>query len=283
MSELLRDRTFEYGFNVLRRSLLENNHDELMELSFHHGKPEWRLAEYFSHYDFYTHRDITEKDGFYRISNEGKEIIREKDGSLTLSIHAETEYDHPRVDGEPWPHLLIEEEFFHHHLKTMKHLRVHLTLDFLALESFMNQTRNDLHTLQVSLYFALGSRNKNSKGYQDFYWFGLPFIDAPRYHFPKQWINQDIGKEDATNKLIYTIDPHVYMKEEFRPGDTLTIDLDILPYMLNAFQTAKEKSYIQNVPLEDVEILSLNFGYEVTGSFNGKMKLSDFSIEEDTK
>lgn len=283
MSELLRDKNFEAGFNVLKRSLLENNHDELMELSFHHKKPEWRLAEYFSHYDLYAHRDIREDKDGYLISNEAKEIRRNCDGSLTLTINTDKEYDHPRVEGEPWPHLLIEEEFFSHHLIKMKKLRIHMTLDFLALESFMNQTRNDLHTLQVSLYFALGSRNKNSKGCNDFYWFGLPFIDAPRYHFPKQWINQDIGKEDATNKLIYTIDPHRYMKEEFLPGDTLTIDLDVLPDMLNAFHVAKEKKFIQNVPLEDVEILSLNFGYEATGSFNGKIKLSEFSIEEEIK
>lgn len=281
MSEILRDSTFMAGFNVLKRSLLENNHDELLPLAFNKLNPEWRLAEYFSKYDLFHHCNIDRENTAYRFYNEGKEVKRDEDGSLTLDIRAGKEYDHPRLDGEPWPHLLIEQEFQGHHLFRMKKLTVKMSLDFLELESYMNRIRNELHTLQVSLYFALGSRNEKCKGCNDFYWFGLPFIDAPRYHFPKPWINQDIGKEDATNKLIYALDPHLYMKDELQVGDYLDLNMDVLPYMLEAYKKAKEMNYLRDVDFEDVEILSLNLGFEATGAFDGKIKIGGFSIVEE--
>lgn len=281
MSEILRDSTFMAGFNVLERSLLENNHDELLPLAFNKLNPEWRLAEYFSKYDLFHHCNIERENTSYRFYNEGKEVKRDEDGSLTLNILAGKEYDHPRIEGEPWPHLLIEQEFQGHHLFRMKKLTVKMSLDFLELESYMNRIRNELHTLQVSLYFALGSRNEKSKGCNDFYWFGLPFIDAPRYHFPKPWVNQDIGKEDATNKLIYALDPHLYMKDELQVGNHLDLNMDVLPYMLEAYKKAKEMNYLRDVDFEDVEILSLNLGFEATGAFDGKIKIGGFSIVEE--
>lgn len=277
MSEILLDKTFEKGFNVIRRTPKE----EIMTISFGGAKPCWRLAEWASKHPLFTHRDVFESKSEYTLQNEAKSIKRSADGSLSISIRTDNEYDHSRKEGEPWPHLLLEQEFEGQKIAPMKRLDLDLSLDFLALESFMNGVRNDLHTLQVSLYFAIGNRNKKSPSYLDFYWFGLPFIDAPRYHFPKKWVNRDLGKEDATRKLIYAIDPAIYMKEPFMVGDRLDVKLDILPFVLEAFEEAKRRGYLGVTTLNELEILSLNLGFEVTGTFNGKIRINRFSINKE--
>lgn len=278
MINLVKDPLFLKGFNILKRSLLEDNHNNLICLPYQNNNATYRLAEYFSKQDFYNKREILVRDNEYIIKNDYKEIYKDKENRLTLSIKCEKEYNHLREFNEAWPHLLIEQEFNDELIKNMKSLIVDLDLDFLSLESFINKERNDLHTLQVSLYFAIGDNNINSIGYKDYYWFGLPLIDAPRYRYPKEYCSQDIGKEDATNKLIYSINPKIYMKDMFLVGDNLNFKLNIIEYVKEGFLKAKELGYLKNTSFEDLSLFSFNFGFEVTGTFNGKIRINKLNI-----
>lgn len=284
MINLIKDPTFANGFQLLRRSLNENNQTDLMYLPYSNLRtPSYRLAEYFTKHELWNEREIITGKDSYIIKNKTKEIIRDEKGRLTLTVFGKDEYDHLRKFNEPWPHLLIEQQYKDEWLKNIKELTVEMDLDYLMLESFINEDRSDLHTLQVSLYFAIGDNNPNSKGYKDFYWFGLPMIDAPRLRFPKPYCSKDIGKEDATNKLIYSIDPHIFMKDVFNVGDRLSFTLKIKDYLLEGFKVAKDLGYLPYTKLEDLSIFSFNFGYEMTGAFSGKIRINKFNIwkEED--
>ena len=282
MTNLILDPKFEKGFAILRRSLLSDNHSELLSLPFHNGNPTYRLAEYFTKDDLYHERDIRVGDGTYSISNRHKNIVRDTQGRLTLAIYCGQEYDHPRQEGEPWPHLLIEQEFGYHPIAKAKKLLVELDLDFLSLESHMDSSWDgELHTCQVSLYFAIGDGNPDSKGYKDFFWFGLPLIDLPRLHFPKSYCSRDLGKEDATRKLIYSIDPHIYLGESLLVGERADVNLDIRGYIDEGFAKAKELGYLTEVDRDDLCLFSMNLGFEATGAFDGKIRINKLNVFEE--
>ncbi len=284
MINIIKDPSFLRGFSILKRSLLEDNDHNLLSLPYGNlESPSYRLAEYFTNVSLYDHHEVIVKNGEYWIRNERKEIYKDKQNRLTLSIFAEKEYEHARKEGEAWPHLLIEQRFQKESVFKMRHLLVDLDTDFLSLESFMNEERNELHTLQVSLYFAVGDENPSSPGFKDFYWFGLPLIDAPRYPFPKSYCSRDIGKEDATRKLIYSIDPHLYMQKSFGVGDHLSFTYDCASSIKEGFFRAKELGYLPNSKWEDMTLFSFNLGFEVTGTFNGKIRINHFNIWKESE
>lgn len=277
MISILKDKTFNEGFVLLKRSLNEDNKTNLKSICFNDGKPVWRVADYFSK-ELLMDIHIVEKNiNNYKIYNDYKMLMKDENG-LTLEIKTDKEFDHLRTDGEAWPHLLIEQEFNNELINSFKSLVVKMNLSFLQFESFINETRNDLHTLQVSLYFAIGSRKNN-----DFFWFGIPFIDFPRYQIAKPYEEMDKGKEDATKKLIYAINPTLYVKEHFNVGDDLSIELDILPYIKKGFNKAKEMMFLRGVEYDELEIFSINFGFEATGTFNGKIRINDFDILKEVR
>ena len=282
MTNLIKDPTFSKGFSILRRSLLEDNHTGLMSLPFSNLEaPTYRLAEYFTKVDLYHERDVRVFEGGYSIRNRCKEVIRDPQGRLTLGVDCHDEYDHPRQPNEPWPHLLVEQEFGYRPLSGMKSLIVELDVEILALESLMGEDRNDLHTLQASLYLAVGDRNPNSKSYRDFYWFGLPFMDAPRLDYPKPYCSKDVGKEDATGKLIYCIDPHIYLPTRFGVGDKARIKLDVLKCIYDGFAKAQELGYMPFTSKRDLGLMSLNIGFEATGAISGKIRIDKLNLMEE--
>lgn len=277
MISILKDREFKEGFILLKRSLNEDNKIRLKSICFNDGKPSWRVADYFSKELLMDNHIVERYLDTYKVYNKYKSLSKDAKG-LTLEIKTNEEFDHLRGDGEAWPHLLIEQEFKDEFINSFESLNVKMNLSFLQFESFINEERNDLHTLQVSLYFAIGSRKNN-----DFFWFGIPFIDFPRYQIAKPYEEMDKGKEDATKKLIYAINPNLYIKDHYNVGDDLSINIDVLPYIKKGFNKAKEMMFLRGVEYDELEIFSINFGFEATGTFNGKIRLSDFDILKEVR
>lgn len=277
MISILKDKDFKEGFILLKRSLNEDNKTKLKSIHFNDGNPSWRVADYFSKELLMDNHIVERYLNTYKVYNKYKAISKD-DRGLCLEIKTNEEYDHLRRDGEPWPHLLIEQEFKDEFVNSFESLQVKMNLSFLEVESFINESRNDLHTLQVSLYFAIGSRKNN-----DFFWFGIPFIDFPRYQIAKPYEEMDKGKEDATKKLIYAINPALYIKDHYNVGDDLSIDLDILPYIKKGFNKAKEMMFLRGIEYDELEIFSINFGFEATGTFNGKIRINDFDILKEVR
>ena len=125
MINLIKDPTFANGFQLLRRSLNENNQTDLMYLPYSNLRtPSYRLAEYFTKHELWNEREIITGKDSYIIKNKTKEIIRDEKGRLTLTVFGKDEYDHLRKFNEPWPHLLIEQQYKDEWLKTIKELTI---------------------------------------------------------------------------------------------------------------------------------------------------------------
>jgi len=277
MQHYIKDRNFKKGIGISH--LISNSYSkDMMVIKF---KPthcvNWKIRQWGSAHSLYDICNVINNDQEKLIVNKAKKILI-KDGSISLYINGKAEYTHDRKQGEGWPHLLIEQFFSNIKIFNLNNLHAKINFDFVNFEDHMGDRRTELHTFQVGWYFAIGNKNKNSKGYDDFYWFGLPFIDTPRLPMGKPYEAIDVGKEDSTNKYIINISASNYLNKPTEPGDNYSIDIDILPYIKEAFEKAKSKGYMRNTALEDLELISTNFGIENTGTFSGEIKVNEIDI-----
>ena len=75
MINLIKDPTFANGFQLLSRSLNENNQTDLMYLPYSNLRtPAYRLAEYFTKHELWNEREIITGKDSYIIKNKTKEI-----------------------------------------------------------------------------------------------------------------------------------------------------------------------------------------------------------------
>jgi len=278
MRQILKDNLFEKGFNIGHVDSITNA-NTVKKWNFTPSNPEWKICQWCSNYSLLDDAQTESTSLFNKISNKQKQIIRTNNGELILCIKTDLEYQHDRVDGEGWPHLLIEQFFEDQKLSQFSNINAEISFDFVSFKSHM-KNNNNLHTFQVTWYFCISNRNKQSKGYEDFFWFGIPFIDTPRFPIGQPYEAVDAGKEDASNKYIISIDPKEYISKEVKPGDTLKFSGDILPRMKKAFEQAKLKGFLKNTNFEDLEIISTNFGIEDTGTFDGTLKINSINVYE---
>lgn len=276
MIQILQDRNFALGFKIGFVDSLKDAH-KYVSWKLGNEEPIWKLAQWCSKFSLID-ENIKESNNIYsKISNEQKSITRFKDGSLILDISSDKEYDHDRLDGEEWPHLLIEQSFKDIKLSMLDFLNIDINFDFLSFKNHMKNP-SELHTFQVTWYFCISNQNKNSHGYDDFFWFGIPFIDTPRLPMGKPYEAVDSGKADATAKYIINIDPKEYINKKTEVGDNFKFSGDILPRIKKAFSIAKNKGYLKSSEFEDMQLLSTNFGIEDTGTFDGAIKINNIDI-----
>ena len=103
-------------------------------------------------------------------------------------------------------HLLLERNFTEApFLKDVEKLTYAIKSKLLFCENKTGEEYTPgLPTAQVTLFLTIQNRNEQSTAYGDFFWFGLPLYDY-RYEDIPEYAAQDLGKEDATRKFIYTI------------------------------------------------------------------------------
>lgn len=278
MQNLLKDPNFEDGFNIGHNNSLTYT-GTMLEWKFKTNTPSWKICQWCTHFPLYENCQIETTAGRKSIFNEQKRIDRNIDGSVILSIKTDKEYPTPRVQSsDGWPHLLLEQFFEGIKLSYLKKLIMDVDFEFADFKDHLGSLRNYLHTFQVSWYLAIGNRNKKSKGYGDFFWFGLPFIDYPRYDFPQSYRAMDGGKEDATKKFIVAIEPSKFLSEKTKVGNHYQVKFSALEEIKEAFEFAKKQGFLQTTNFKDLEIISMNFGIEDTGTFDGSLKINHIAL-----
>lgn len=280
--KIIHDGNFDGDFSVLNVS--NSNPVQVGILRFDNEKPGidtvWKLAQWSSKYNIAAAKlQQSKKQYFYE--NKGKRITKEIDknqNTLILSVNGSNEFNKPRKNGQSWPHLLIEQDTFDS-LGINKYKSIHFTIDVMIskCENKMNDSFNqELHCAQTTAYFIVSDRNVDSKGYGDYFWFGMPIFDS-RYEYPPGAAVKDRGAAGTSGKLIYTPPGKDFLTQNLMDGNWEKISLDILPYIKKAFFEGKESGYLTDSKWEDLKITSFNLGWEVTGTFDVEMKIKNLS------
>lgn len=261
--EVIQDRGFNNGIKVLgHTSYSPAPIDTLYPFEASTGPIHWLLPQWGTGFIM---QDITPQavgdSVIYR--NQAKKISfvanKEQTIEITLEVIASAEYERPRLMNEEWPHLLLEQYFTAPlQLSEAEQLIYQTRCKLLYCTNKMREVYNqNLHTAQFSQIFTIQDNNKASKSYGDFFWFGLPLYDY-RHKNIKLYAALDMGKDDASNKFIYSVASGDIFDGTLHDKQWVNIEKDILPFIKEAFEMAQERGYLTGSKFEDLVAMSFS-------------------------
>lgn len=277
---LLDDPSFKRGLKLKRAEQPVAGHIYPFESS--KEEPAWEMAEWGS--GLYLSADdkrVSGKKVSYANPNKRITFGQLKTGtSFAMDVVTSKEYKSPRKSGESWPHLLIEQSFSKKiAVKDLKDLTLHFTGRLTKAQLKMPKEAFDpgLHTAQFQLYLVVQDLNPKSAGLGDYVWVGIPFYDYRKRTIPV-YAAQDLGKDDATGKFIYSAASVDFMKGSFVDGNWISISKNIYPVVVEALKIAKQRGYLAKSDLADFKVAGVNIGWEVSGTLDVGFECKYFDL-----
>lgn len=275
--EILNDNSFKNGLIIRYPYHVENEQPEKI-IKINETNPSWHISQWFSKYSL-ANGNIQQTKNTLSLTDETK-IVNISNNKIYLEINGSSEYIKPREKNEPWPHLLLEQFFTNKMISNYQSIKMHLNFDYLKFENHMEDSFDpNSHTAQFQWFLNFSNQNINSKGYGDFFWFGLSFLDTPRYDFPPAFMAEDGGKEDATRKFIYIVDSHNYLNKPIKIMDQTNISFEVLDLIKKGFKEAKNRGFLKETNFEDLGFNSTNIGFEIPGTFDIGLRINKISLE----
>ncbi len=281
--EIIQDNNFSNGIGLAG---LTSADPSIIDTLFPFGRgkdvPSWRLAQWGSKHNLKGSAPIIRNDTVI-YGNVGKRITFYKmpgTVQVELAMYTSNEYLCPRKEGEGWPHLLLEQKMTNslkldRITKLNYSINAHLLYDSIKMNSSVFNPH--LHTSQITLYFVVQNVNKESSFYGDYFWFGLPLYDY-RYRYISEFAAQDLGKEDATKKFIFSVSSNQLFKGSLHDKTWISISQDIFPLLRDAFQKAQKNGYLKGTTFQELGISSINIGWEVPGIFNSAIQFNNLKL-----
>ena len=237
--------------------------------------PLWHLAQWHTNVDLRGATLQTATDGSKYFGNIAKKIALYPDSSLVLELNASTEYIYPRIAGEQWTHLLIEQNFsFAPFVNTAKRIDFSAQLMLLKCDNKMapGTFNSGLHTAQSPMYFVV-----KGKGNDGYIWFGIPSFDYRDVVLSDQSATMwDVG----TQTYIANLAPStVWGSSKFKVNEWRTGKIDLKPQIIVAFNAVKALGKFSNTTVDDLRITGMNFGWEIPGTFDASIKIKNLSLK----
>lgn len=218
------------------------------------------------------------KAGEVAFENEAKRVALAEDGTLTLGLTTSREYDHPRKADEPWTHLLVQQDFDSPpHIAEIEALHFAMELKVDYCHNRLGEAFDEkIHTAQAPFYLMVRNGNKESKDYGLGLWVGIPTFD---YRYKRLADTETIHWDVGTATYIYTIPPRkVWGDVDLGDGEWHKAARDILPLVLRAVEAMREKGCFMDSALEDLAITGMNFGWEISGTFDAELSMRGLSL-----
>lgn len=285
--ELYKDGTFNKGLKVVS---VDRTNRKVFDFgdSARKSGTRWELWQHFSKYDLISTLPVKNADGSVTYGNAGKRVtLRQENGENTLQLEmlASKEYDAPRKEGEDWPHLLIQQNLGSDTLDSYDQMIFSMTIRRDYIKNLMGADYDPgLHCYQTGMIIIVQNLNNASAGYgDDYFWFGIPGFDS-RMEYKEEYCNVDGGKADASGKMIYQMggknfyDTYYTANPMTNEGKWVTVTVDILPAVKQAFNTAQRLGYMGKSKLSDLRLQGANFGCECTGTFDASISIKNVSL-----
>jgi hypothetical protein len=280
--ELIQDPHFQRGFILWKPAPGKHVRDGELKGPDAAATPIWGLSQWNSKFPLSIASLNTGATLVY--SNSAKAVtlgaIGTAKADLSLAVNAGAEYGNRarQSASEPWVHLLVEQEFEPPAtLENLRAAKVHVEARLLnsRLVHEKDYTPN-LHAAQFQIFFTLQNRNRQSPGYGDLVWFGVPIYDN-RARFPNAFKEQDFG---GTAKFIFTPGGKTFTSNSVHDGSWVVIDKDLLPLMREALETAWARGFLKDSKrLADYTIGGMNMGWELPGTFDVEMQIRNLSLK----
>lgn len=280
--ELIQDNQFQRGFILWEPKPGQHLRYGELKGAGTDGSPVWGMAQWSSRFPLNPAALRTNSDGSLACSNHAKNVRfagpSAAGSGLVLGVNAGEEYGaHARQAGDPWVHLLVEQEF-----EPTTPLSLLAAAKF-RVEARFTRARNlhhgdyspGVHAAQFQIFFTVQNRNRTSPGHGDLLWFGVPIYDN-RDRFPQAFKAQDFG---GTAKFIFTPGGTNYTARSAHDGGWIVLERDLLPLMREALETAWSRGFLKgSKAVEDYHIGGMNLGWELPGTFDVEMEIRNLSL-----
>jgi hypothetical protein len=273
--DLIRDCAFSDGLNIKDHSGKEHRFSS-------HGVTNrcvWSVAQHYSRSCFADLTPLSSETNLFLFQDPYEFlVIGSSDGNFISGVNGSVEYDGKyRVKGDAWPHLLLEQNVsdLNSHpregspcLSEMS--KINFSADVKLLYDHQNRKEGydpSLHAAQFQIFFTVQNLNPNSKGFGDYYWFGVGFYDD-RKTITSLSAMKDMSspKKKGTNKFIYNVGIKPFTEAVVGSGEWVSVHGDLYPHIIAGLHECWENGYLgDSKDLDDYRLGSLNIGWEVTG------------------
>ncbi len=240
------------------------------------AEPVWSMAQWHSKYTLAGTALETLGPNVFRLANEGKSVTWLPGGGLILEVDGSHEYgNRARQQGEQWPHFLLSQRF--QHAPTLTSIeRADFTIEVRLLKAVLHRTDDytpNLHAAQFQVFFNLQNLNRQSAGYGDYLYFGIPLYDS-RSRIPHAFM-----APDQASKFIFTPAGDTYTQRSLHDGEWVRVEKDLYPLFRQALQTAWDKGFLKDShDVADYCISAMNFGWEVPGILDVSVQTRDLGL-----
>lgn len=299
--ELLPDPTFAGWFHIRGLGLPadDGNVQGVFRTSGKIGEPVWTLAQWASKHnlaDPAVTRQLQIDAHRFAITNASKRVsVDTRSGEIELALFASACYDHPRLQGESWPHLLASVPLTDTRyasrscrVATLKRLDVSFACRLDAFDDRHPNADPKLHAAQFQLFLYVQNLKQGDDGFGDMMWFGIPIFDN-RFPIKQESYQRDGGKADASGKFIYSLPGKACLADGegfVRNGKLLAgkdarwVDfrINVAPWIVYAYKLARKNGYFPTTDLQDLYVSGMNFGWEMPGAYDASMRLRGLSL-----
>jgi hypothetical protein len=287
--ELIADPEFQDGFGVKDRNGKE------ISLQWDKSHPSiWEIGQHFTKSSLADPAHIVYRpdgfdfdDGYARLSAHPAGM----DADLIMGVNADHEYGGVyRKDGDPWPHEYISQSISKLNgdggttlLSLASLRRVDLSLQARLLYDHAHQGPGydpRIHAGTFNLLLTVQNLNHASKGYGDYYWFGMAIYDSRvRLTTLKVMKDQSSAKKKGTGKNIYNIGLAPFTQDIVADGQWVKVDGDLLPYLLAGLRASWAKGFLTgSTDLADYYLGSVFLGWEITGLNDASIALKGLGM-----
>lgn len=252
--------------------------------------PCWIVSQ---HGDIYSLNDkynkiVGEKplyeNGTYTFFDESKKMaVNPSKGSLYLELNTSQEYTRPRRNQEEWCHILLNQGF--NEAVSIKDCdTIDFTIDLLMkkFEDHMDgKAERDLHATQFLMYLIVKSEASADAG--SFFWFGIPFFDN-RYPsgLPESGLI-DAGGAGATGKFIYGMNSVEYLPGGLKLNEKRSVSIELKQAIGRGLLKAQSMNFFTHSSLNDLTFQSMNIGFEIPGTYDCGIEISNFALTANYK
>jgi hypothetical protein len=279
--ELIRDPHFQNGFQLLEpRPGKRVVYGQCGALGA--GRPAWDLAQWSSRFPVQPPECFSDNQ-IAGCTNTAKRVLVGVAGSpaadLSLAVWASSEYgSHPRRStGEPWVHLLVQQDFENPPLLgelAALHFRLEARLKHSSLAT-TNGYSPSLHAAQYLVYLTVANRNPDAPGFGECFWFGIPVYDN-RSRVVPPYEARDFGD---TKLFIFTLGSDHFTGKSTHDGQWVRFQKDLLPLVRQGLERAHAKGFLMgSKDLADFRPLGIFIGWEVPGVFDVDLQIRDLSL-----
>lgn len=284
---LLDDTRFERGFTIWSAKPGSHIQEGTLRPNEDAPEPVWGLAQWHSRFTLAGAVPQRMPDGAIRFADEAKSVTffsLGSDADVAFGLLGTIEYEGKAAKpGDPWPHLLAERELAA--APSLAELEaLPLFVQYRLVEEKVSKPEGftpQRHTAQFVFYITVQNRNRQSPGFGDYYWFGVPMYDT-RYPIPKAHKAMDVGsdRKPATGKFIFNPGGDKYTTQSAHDRRWVTIERDLLPLVREGLEMAWERGYLKDSHTPaDYRLGGMNTGWEVTGPIDVEMQLRGLRLE----